>query len=104
MTLANIQPRLARGRIVDFSQAPVAGATVFIAPNLFDRMYFPVVAVTDGEGYYQADLGMLSWQYPPEFSQYFVEVADRTGRKLIETVVDKHKIVPLPTISVSTSQ
>lgn len=100
-SLWGFPPQTIRGQIVDAQQTPIGGATVFIAPNLSDRMYFPLSTTTDSAGYYQVDVSVLDFQYPPAFGDYFVEVVDQGGKKLIETVVQKPATETFPVISIT---
>ncbi|OGY17564.1 MAG: hypothetical protein A2784_02805 [Candidatus Chisholmbacteria bacterium RIFCSPHIGHO2_01_FULL_48_12] len=101
LTLPGGQPRWGNGQVADVKGVPVVGATVFMSPNLSDRMYFPVAAMTDDSGYYQLDLAKLDFQYPGEFNEYFVEVVDYQGRKLIEMTMEKDTVAPFPVVTVS---
>lgn len=95
------QPNIITGKVVSANQEPVANASVFIAPDLSDKLYLPVTVSTDESGNFFADVSILDYQSVPPFTDYFVEVTDRDGIKLLERTYSKQATATFLTINVS---
>jgi len=89
------------GQVITSDGQPLDQATVFIAPNLSDRMYLPLAAVTNDQGeFFFANLSDLKFQRVADLDDYFVEVTDKNGNKLLETVISKDLLKTPFTITV----
>ncbi len=81
-----LPPQIVSGKITT-SSGPLADATVFVSLNLTDQFRFPLAVKTTADGTFTADLAKLAYFSAVPYQSYFVEVADSTGRKLIETTL-----------------
>lgn len=89
------------GQVITQNGKPLDQATVFIAPNLTDRMYLPLATLTDNQGLFSfADLSNLKFQQISDVDEYLVEVTDKNGVKLLETVISKDLLKTPFTITV----
>lgn len=71
--------------VVTSNKMPLAGATVFMGPNLTDRFQFPQATQTDLNGSFSIDITLFFYWDAAPIDSYFIEVTDADGRKLIET-------------------
>ena len=89
------------GQVITQNGRPLDQATVFIAPNLTDRMYLPLAVLTNDQGgFFFTDLSSLKFQSVYDLDEYFVEVTDKNGNKLLETVIAKDLLKSPFTITV----
>ena len=95
-SLPTITPVPITGRVLSFDQKPFSEATVFIAPNLSDRLYIPAATLTDKNGQFS----LIPPPLGPKATSYFVEVTDKNGNKLLETSFSKEQVSSFLTITI----
>lgn len=89
------------GRVVTADGRPLDQATVFIAPDLTDRMYLPLAALTNDEGEFSfADLADLKFQGVFNPDAYFIEVTDKNGNKLLEATFPEDRVKSVFTLTI----
>ncbi len=81
------------GQVVTRNGKPLDQATVFIASNLTARIYLPLTTLTNDQGEFSfPDLSDLKFHRVFNLDEYFVEVTDKNGNKLLETIFSKDQI------------